>query len=243
MIIISLVCSKGGVGKTTTAAALAAYLHVKKKKNVLMLDVDSQASLSKHVGVNTPDITLDEIILQDRTPKKAIVKTSCGDIIPAGIGLAGIDLVIGANSNALETIINDVGGNYDYIIIDTPPSFSCLSVAAITLSQAVIIPVTPQYLSLEGLQQILSNWDAKNLLGVLPTMVDRRKRVTNEVLALYKKHLGGMLYKAEIRQNVKLEEAPSHGKSIFEYAPRSTGAKCYEDFAKETLRRINRCQN
>lgn len=241
--ILSMICSKGGVGKTTTAVNLAAFLSLKKKKKVLMVDLDSQASLTRHAGIKSPLVPLEEIILNGRSPKKAIIKTVSGDLLPSSIGLAGIDIAIAEKDGCLNRVLKPLVKGYDYIVIDTPPSFSSLSVNAIALSDFVVIPVTPQYLSLEGLQQILDNWEAGNLLGILPTMIDRRKKITDEIMSLYRENLGEKMFKAEIRQNVKLEEAPSHGKSIFEYSPRSVGAKCYEDFGKEVLRRIKKWEN
>lgn len=251
MKIISLVNHKGGVGKTTSAVNLAAALALKGKK-VLLIDLDSQASATVHMGVDPDSLsqTVTDVMIEDTTAEEVILaaKTPGLHLLPADESLAQANVILApevGRESRLKHRLQNLNNRYDFAFIDCPPSLSLLTINAIVASQYTLIPVSPDFLSLKGLAQlqgilekIREGIGAKvEILGIVPTIVDRRKIATRESLNILRDSFGHLVTETEIRINVKLEEAPSHGKTIFEYDPRSVGAACYRQLAEEVLTR------
>lgn len=249
--IIAIANQKGGVGKTTTSINLAAGLAYLGQR-VLLIDLDPQGNTTQGIGANRNAIKTStyELLLRSDVHVKDVVqrlKTPPLDLIPATIDLAGADLEMVdfkvGRERLLKTKLLEVRDDYDFILIDCPPSLGLLNTNALTASDSVIIPVQCEYYALEGLTQLLStirlvqklfNPDLR-IEGVLLTMFDVRTRLSVEVQQEVRKYFNERVYKNNIPRNVKLSEAPSRGTSIFEYDVRSEGAKAYAALAKEVL--------
>ena len=250
--IIAVANQKGGVGKTTTSINLSAGLAYLKQK-VLLVDFDPQANTTQGLGVrqSTKGKSTYDLLLHDETVES--IKIECKvpplDIIPTNIDLAGADLEMVEYTTGREKLLkeklDEVRDQYDYIIIDCPPSLGLLNTNALTAADSVIIPVQCEYFALEGLTQLLSTIRLVQRLfnkaliieGVLLTMFDSRTNLSVEVQQEVRKHFRESVYKTYIPRNVKLSEAPSSGKSIFEYEIHSEGARKYAELAKEVLDR------
>ncbi len=247
--IISIVNQKGGVGKTTTAINLLDYLSQRNKK-VLLVDLDPQANATSGLGLGPEKVSLSvyEILTGQAHPRQAIIeiKNQTFHLIPSSVDLAGgvIELVNQENREfRLLNVLEKIKEEYEYIVIDCPPSLNLLTVNGLVASKEVLIPVQAEYYALEGLGQLLNtinlikldlNPDLK-ILGAVVTMYEQRRRLAQEVwLELYR-HFPGRIFRSVIPRSVALAEAPSFGKSIFDYAPRSKGAKAYSRLAKEIL--------
>ena len=254
MKIIALVNNKGGVGKTTSAVNLAAGL-VAAGRRVLLADLDAQGSASLSLGLTRADLSPGsaEVILDGHPIREAIRPTSVKglDILPGSMALASADLVLSAVAGrevVLKDALTPIRGDYDFTVLDCPPSLGLLTVNALTAADFFIIPVTPDYLSLEGLVNLLEAVErikkgigkAAGLLGILLTMADYRLNVTEEISQMIRGYYGRLVFKAEIRGNVRLKEAPSFGKTIFDYDNGSAGAEAYRQLTKEVLKRINK---
>lgn len=251
---IAIVNNKGGQGKTTTAVSLGAAWAIRGQR-VLLVDFDPQASATAALGIEPKesDITIAEVMEGTASIVQAILPTSTEglDLVPARQSLAEANLYlvqkIGREAR-LKKELARFRGQYQFCLIDCPPSTSLLTVNAIVAAQYVLIPVTPDFLSMKGLAQlqdilgeIRANLDADvRVLGILPTMVDYRKGATREALEILRASFGDLVFKTEIRINVRLEEAPSHGKTIFQYDPHAVGAECYRRLAEEVLERCRR---
>ena len=247
--IIAVANQKGGVGKTTTAINLSACLAEAGKK-VLIIDADPQGNSTSGLGFEKNEIenTIYEILLDEIKIQDAILNT-CVDnlqILPSNINLSGAEIeLIGRDkreyilSNAVDTIKN----NYDFIIIDCPPSLNLITINALTSSDAVLVPIQCEYFALEGLEQLLHTIglvkDRLNpsleMEGVVFTMYDARTNLSMEVVEEVKKDLGENIYKTIIPRNVRLGEAPSHGLPIILYDSRSKGAESYRLLAEEVI--------
>jgi chromosome partitioning protein len=254
MKIIALVNNKGGVGKTTSAVNLAAGL-VAAGRRVPLADLDAQGSASLSLGLTRADLSPGsaEVILDGHPIREAIRPTSVKglDILPGSMALASADLVLSAVAGrevVLKDALTPIRGDYDFTVLDCPPSLGLLTVNALTAADFFIVPVTPDYLSLEGLVNLLDAVErikkgigkAAGLLGILLTLADYRLNVTEEIGQMIRGYYGRLVFKAEIRGNVRLKEAPSFGKTIFDYDNGSAGAEAYRQLTKEVLKRINK---
>lgn len=255
-LVISIANQKGGVGKTTTAISLAAYLGLKKKK-VLVLDLDPQGNATSGLGIDKGEIeeSVYDVIINDLDIKDAIYEGSAKnvDICPTNINLAGAELeLVSAISreqvlkNALKPVLDD----YDFVLIDCPPSLGLLTINALTASNGIIIPIQGEYYALEGLTQLVDtiNLIKKKLnkdisiMGVVLTMFDRRTQLTRQVKEEVDNYFGDKVFKTQIPRNVRLAEAPSHGLAISDYDKNSKGAKAYEALAAEVIKKAKQFQ-
>ena len=241
--IVSIANQKGGVGKTTTSINLSTIL-AKKGKKVLMIDADPQGNASSGVGVDKEvEESVYDILIGDTEIKGVVIKTNIKNlyVCPSNINLAGaeVELVsVMSREYRLKEKLDEVKDEYDYIIIDCPPSLGLITLNAFTASDSVLIPVQCEYYALEGLGQLIKKHLNKNIdiEGALLTMYDARTNLSNQVVKEVKKYFNDKVYKNVIPRNVKLSEAPSYGMPISIYDPRSKGAKSYEKFVKEFMK-------
>ncbi len=246
---ISIVNNKGGVAKTTTAVNLSACLAGMGRK-ILLVDLDPQANATSGLGVDASHRnTAYDAIIDGKYIPEVIAKTETDnlDIVPSSISLsgAGVELVsLMGRETRLRDSLSVVKG-YDYIFIDTPPSLGLLTVNALTASDSVIIPVQAEYYALEGIPKLMDTIRLVNdrlgcsvgIRGILITIFDRRTKLSREVVKETKGFFGEKVFDTVIPINVKLAEAPSHGKPILAYMPRSTGAEAYRKLAEELVQR------
>lgn len=243
---ISIVNQKGGTGKTTTAISLGAVL-AKKGKKILLIDLDPQGNLSYSLGENEFEHSIGEVLMGDAKVEDTIIhiEEEGLDIIPSSIDLANIEITLAQIDNResqLKDALKSLRG-YDYVLIDCPPSFSLLAVNSLALSNEVIIPMQMTALSLQGLELIYStiervkeNLNPKlNILGILPVMIDKRRKLSSEVKAYIEENFEIRLFESGIRNNVKAAEAPSFGQSVILYSPNSNSAQDYQAFGNELL--------
>ncbi len=250
--IVAIANQKGGVGKTTSAVSLSAAL-ARKKKNVLLVDSDPQGNSTSGIGVQQSDVTshLYHCYTQNIPAQKALVvpdKKKSLTVIPSGIDLAAAEMELFPVENreyVLKKMLSSLKDEYDYIIIDCPPSLGLLTINSLTAADSILIPMQCEYFAMEGLSQLINTIRSvrkslnKTLYveGLLLTMFDKRNRLTFQVEGEIKKHFKDQVFKTVIPRNVRLSECPSHGQSIIEYDVKSTGAQAYIKLANEFLRR------
>ena len=250
--IYALANQKGGVGKTTTAVNLGAYLSTAGLQ-VLIVDVDPQSNATSSLSIdkNRVPLSMYDVLVNREPVAKAIVSTEWKhlDVAPASPHLAGAEVELVneiAREFLLKKALDPVLETYDYMLIDCPPSLGLLTVNALTTAfDGVIVPVQCEYLALEGLTELLNtirlvreNLNPKLVIrGMLMTMYDGRTNLAQQVVEEVKKHFGNQVFNTIIPRNVRLGEAPSFGQPIMSYAPTSTGARAYQSLTIEILRR------
>lgn len=248
--ILSIVNNKGGVGKTTTAINLAAGLAAKKKK-VLLVDLDSQSASTFSLGCSVDEgLSLADVLTGESSPLDAIRQTSVANLslLPGSFELVNVEMNlknIRGRENVLSKRLQEVRNLYEYIIIDSPPSMSLLTLNGLIAADYHIVPVVPVVLSLQGLVHFLKAVERIKeglgielpRLGILLTKVDYRVKVTTEIIEMIREHYSDT-FKTEIRTNIRLAESPSFGETIFQYDDRSTGAESYKKLTNEVLRKI-----
>jgi len=247
--IIAISNQKGGVGKTTTSVNLAACLATLGKK-VLLVDIDPQGNTTSGLGVNKADVhnCIYDVLINEVHPNDAIIETAVPglSIIPATIQLAGAEIELVhtiSREQRLKKSLHMVKQNYDYILIDCPPSLGILTINSLTAADSVLIPIQCEYYALEGLSQLLNTIrlvqkhlnTTLQIEGVLLTMLDARTNLGIQVIEEVKKYFQQKVYQTIIPRNVRLSEAPSHGQAIITYDPRSKGAEVYLELAKEVI--------
>ena len=247
--IIAIVNQKGGVGKTTTTVNLTAALAALGKR-VLLCDFDPQANATSGMGVdkNTASPNVYDVLINGAEPQKAVVSTKYGDVLPSNKTLAGASIemiAIPDREHLLKNALEQLAPSYDYIFIDCPPSLEMLTVNALCAAGSLLVPVQCEYYALEGLSDLLSTIrivkgrlnPGIDLEGLLLTMYDGRTNFSNQVAQEVRRHFPGKVYATVIPRNVRLSEAPSHGKPITAYDRTSRGAEAYTAFAAEFLKK------
>ncbi len=249
--IIAVVNQKGGVGKTTTTINLAAALTLKGKK-VLLIDMDPQGNAATGLGIPraSRETTIYDVLVDGVDLSKATMETTVPGLklIPSHVDLAGAELEIGDRSGRttiLRDAIKNDSSHYDYVLIDCPPSLNLLTVNALSSARSVLVPLQCEFFALEGLSQLLQTIEmAKARInpdlvidGVMLTMYDPRNRLSAQVAADVRKHLGRAVFQTIIPRNVRIAEAPSFGKPVMMYDPSCAGSKTYKALADEMLSR------
>lgn len=242
--VIAILNQKGGVGKTTSTINIAGYL-AKMGRSVLVVDLDPQGNATSGFGQSKEVETTAYNVLVDNVPiNEAIVELESSEVflVPANADLAGAEVeLVSAEGRELRLRSALAGVDYDYVLIDCPPSLGLLSINALAAADSVLIPVQAEYYALEGLTQLLGTIQkvreginpSLELLGVVVTMFDSRTSLSESVYGELQKHFGQKLFKTVIPRNVRLAEAPSYGKTIAEHDKWSRGARAYKSLAKE----------
>lgn len=249
--VIAIVNQKGGVGKTTTSVNLSACL-AEAGKRVLLIDMDPQGNATSGLGLNRGKLerSMYDVLIEDTAPENVMVKGPVEGlfILPGTIDLAGAEIELVprlARESRLKVMLESTRKEFDFILMDCPPSLGLLTLNALTAADAILIPIQCEYFALEGLTQLMDTYklvrEALNphleIEGVLLTMFDGRTNLAIQVVEEVKKHFRGKVYRSIVTRNVRLSEAPSHGLPITLYDPKSKGAEAYQELAKEVLER------
>ena len=248
--IIAVANQKGGVGKTTTTVNLSAIL-AKRGKKVMIIDADPQGNATSGLGIDKDDVkSLYDVLVNEEPIEETLEETTMEnlDVCPSIIYLAGAEvelLSLISREYRLKELLDKIKDEYDYILIDCPPSLGLITLNAFTAADSVLIPVQCEYYALEGLGQLINtiNLVKKHLNksleieGAILTMYDIITNLSNQVVKEVKKYFDDKVFKSVIPRNVKLSEAPSYGMSIVEYDSRSKGSKSYDKLAKEFLKK------
>lgn len=249
--IISVANQKGGVGKTTTAVNLAACLAAANRRT-LLIDLDPQGNSTSGLGISKDGdlISTYHVLMGDVVADQAVLPTDIENLflMPANINLAGAEVeLVGeiARELKLRKALGSIASQYDFILIDTPPSLGLLTINGLACAASVIIPIQCEYYALEGLTDLLHTIERireslnpeLELEGILMTMYDSRTRLSDQIVAEVRKHFGGKVFQTVIPRNVRLSEAPSFGKPIITYDVLSRGAETYLTFTEEFLSR------
>ncbi len=243
--IISIVNHKGGTGKTTTVVNLGVAFGALGKK-VLLIDLDPQGNLSYSLDIPSDSVGISEVFTGEKNIQESIIQKEGIDIIPSNMFLADIELSLQSaedRTNVLKKILDPIANEYDYVLIDCPPSRSLLIINALVVSDAAISTVLLDVLSIQGLNHIYrtiaevkSAFNSKlNFIGIVAVNADIRKKISKEVIDFITDNFDIPIFNTYIRSNVKITEAPSHGESVLGYAPTSNGAKDYLALAKELI--------
>lgn len=251
--VLAITNQKGGVGKTTTSVNLAASLQATKRR-ILLIDLDPQGNATMGSGVNKSEVerSLYDVLMKECTAREAIVPSSAGfDVLPANGDLTAAEIAllnVDKREQRLREVIATIDDQYDYIVIDCPPSLNMLTINALVAAHGVIIPMQCEYYALEGLSALMDTINAISATlnpeleidGILRTMYDPRSKLTLEVSGQLFKHFNDKVYRTVIPRNVRLAEAPSYGLPVLQYDRQSRGAVAYLALAGEMIRRNER---
>lgn len=243
---IGIVNQKGGVGKTTTAVNLSAYL-AKAGQRVLLVDLDPQVNATSGLGQAVREQNIYTVLMGNGGAREAVVNVARGlDLLPSSPDLVGASAELIESPTRLVEVLRPLEQVYDLILLDAPPSLGPITLNVLTASEGLIVPVQAEYYALEGIASLMETIDqvrtslnpALRLLGVLITMYDPRTLLSQQVESNIRANLGEKVFWTVIPRNVRLAEAPSYGQDIGQYAPTSSGAHAYRRLAEEVIRRV-----